>query len=269
MLEKVLQKCLKVGAPLEFDSRLMVGQIVHKRFKPRIHEFKYKLFMVHIFLDECECLFKGIRGWSQSPLALARMKRADYFNPSEASLDTAVREKIHMDKGFRPLGRISILTHLRYFGFCMNPVTFYICWNPEETHPEFILAEITNTPWGERFAYVLDKPNSVSKNGCLNFEFPKAFHVSPFMPMNQQYRWSFSLQEERFRIHMTNSQGTERIFFANLSLRALSFTQKNCNRVLVSFCLMTLRVLWGIYYQAFILWLKKIPFYPHPNPGSK
>ena len=267
MQTEAMQKSWIVGTPLEFDSRIMVGKIVHKRFKPRLHQFKYNLFMVHIFLDECEYLFKGIRGWSESPLALARMKREDYFNPSEASLDTAVREKIQREKGIRPRGRISILTHLRYFGFCINPVTFYICWDPEETYPEFILAEITNTPWGERFAYVLEKPNSVSKNGCLNFEFPKAFHVSPFMPMNQLYRWSFMLRKEGFRIHMTNSQENEPIFFSNLSLRAISFTQKNCNRVLVSFCFMTARVLWGIYIQAFILWLKKTPFYPHPNPG--
>ena len=59
-------------------------------------------------------------------------------------------------------GPIRLLTHLRYFGHCFNPVSFYYCFNDSDEKVEAIMAEVTNTPWKERYAYVIEK--QIEKN---------------------------------------------------------------------------------------------------------
>ena len=105
------------------------------------------------------------------------------------SLDTAVRDRVAAETGSRPEGPIRMLTHLRYFGVGFNPVTFYYCFDAEDRRVEHIVAEITNTPWNERHAYVLP---DVGPSRVLRYRLGKEFHVSPFMPMDLAYDWRFT-----------------------------------------------------------------------------
>lgn len=243
-------------------SRIYKGWVEHRRSAPRQNHFRYPLFMLYIDLAELPRLFDGTPFWSSRRRALAWFKRSDYFGTAELPLDHAVRDLVAARTGVRPAGPIRLLTHLRYFGYCMNPVSFYYCFDAGGTL-QTIVAEITNTPWGERHQYVLGVGATGSR--LKRFDFDKEFHVSPFMPMDMQYRWCFSEPARRLFVNMRNFQGTAQMFDATLSLRGEPVTRAGLVRALFSYPFLTLRVIAAIHWQALRLWLKGTPFYGHPR----
>jgi DUF1365 family protein len=230
---------------------------------PRRHRFRYRLFMMFLDLAELPALFDRTPFWSARRPALAWFKRSDYLGPADIPLDEAVRRLVCERTGVRPQGPIRLLTHLRYFGYCMNPVSFYYCFDRLGVALETIVAEITNTPWGERHQYVL--PVSAGEKRLKRFAFDKDFHVSPFMPMDMQYRWSFSEPQERVFVHMENTRDGEPVFNATLNLRRAAITPAALLMLLGLYPLMTLKVIAGIHWQAFRLWCKRTPVYDHPG----
>jgi DUF1365 family protein len=249
------------------NSRIFKGWVEHRRFAPRHNRFRYPLFMLYIDLEELPRLFDDTPCWSARRPALAWFKRSDYLGPAEVPLDHAVRDLVAARTGARPAGPIRLLTHLRYFGYCINPVSFYYCFNEAGDALQAIVADITNTPWAERHQYVLrvDAP----ANRLLRFDFDKDFHVSPFMPMDMQYRWCFNHPSQRLFVNMRNFQGAEHMFDATLSLHGEPVTPAALLRALCSHPFMTLRVITAIHWQALKLLLKRTPFYGHPRTVAR
>jgi uncharacterized protein len=263
-------------------SALYTGWVRHRRFGPAKNSFRYRIFMSFIDLAELPGLFAGRWFWSVRFPAPAWFRRKDFLGPHDVPLDVAVRDLVEKRTGRRPRGPIRLLTHLRFFGFSFNPVSFYYVYDERDAHVESIVAEITNTPWKERHAYVLAVDDARKSNGSpgkrpWRFSFRKEFHVSPFMPMDMRYEWCFSEPGDGLHVHMENYSATDgrdrqAVFDATLNLKQEPMTAATMARALLRFPLMSLQVVALIHWQALKLMLKRVPFHVHPSkrfPGKE
>src|SRR5581483_3238785 len=119
------------------------------------HGFEHRIVLVYLELDEVETVFRGRWLWSSRRPNVAWFRRADYLGDPGVSLDQAVRDLVEARTGSRPAGPIGVLTQVRTLGHVFNPVSFYYCWDPSRSRVEVVVAEIENTPWRERHAYVV------------------------------------------------------------------------------------------------------------------
>jgi len=245
-------------------SCLYDGHVIHRRKVPVEHDFRFPLFMVYLDLSELDVVFDGRWMWSTRRPAFARFDRRDHIGNPDVDLDECVREIVEQRTGSRPRGPIGLLTHLRYTGYLMNPVSFYYCWDEVGDKLEAVVADVTNTPWNERHTYVLE-PSAQSPPG-LRAATAKDFHVSPFMQMDISHRWTLAPPGQKLAARIENLEpGGERIFDAVLSLDRREINAVSLARALVVHPFMTAQTTAAIYWQALRLYLKRAPFYPHPE----
>lgn len=250
-------------------SALYVGHLRHRRFAPRRNDFRYRIYLTLIDLDELPTVFEKRWLWSSSRPALAWFRRADYLGDPSIPLAEAVRNRVEEETGKRPSGPIRLLTHLRQFGYNFNPVSFYYVFDASGRELETVVAEITNTPWDERHSYVLSVADAERVGAkTLRWQFDKGFHVSPFLPMDMRYDWRFTEPAETLEVHMENWREGRCDFDSTMTLRRLPMTSGNLARALWSFPLITLKVSALIYWQALRLWWKRTPFFVHPEKRS-
>ena len=261
---------LSPGAPAQAvpdapASAIYTGWVRHRRHAPHAHAFRYRVAMLYLDLDELGALFDSHPLWSLEGRNLASFHRADYLGPAELPLDEAVRRRVAEATGTRPQGPIRLLTHVRYAGYVFNPVSFYYCYGADGRTLQAIVAEITNTPWKERHAYVLPVADGERHGRAAVWRFAKRFHVSPFMAMQRDYAWRFTAPGEDLRVHMDVFDGAAREFDATLVLARRPLDRRGLTRVLLRFPLMTLKVIAAIHWQALRLLIKRNPVHDHPG----
>jgi uncharacterized protein len=246
------------------ESCLYTGQVGHRRSAPAVNEFRYGLFMLYLDLAELDRVFAGRWLWSVERANWATFRRADHLR-QPGPLDGAVREVIERQLGFRPSGPVRILTHLRYLGYCFNPISIYYCYGDDGATLEAILAEVHNTPWGEEYLRALDCRSAGREGDWHRFTLDKEFHVSPFMPMDIRYTWRFTAPGDTLAVQMENEHRGTKDFWARLDLTRRALTGSSLALALLKWPFMTGRVIAAIYWQAFRIRQKGVRFCPHPD----
>ncbi len=253
------------------ESCLYRGRLRHRRYTPKAYEFEYGITMLYLDLAEMDDVFRGRCLWSASRPAPFRFRRSDHLGAPERPLDESVRNLFEERGMTRPKGPIRILTQLRYLGFCFNPVSFYYCFGSSDADIESFVAEVNNTPWGERHVYVMNSPEAVAPGHSTTYCFEKVFHVSPFMGMDYAYRCVAGIPGKKLVVHMENLRNDEKHSDATLSLSRVPITTRALAREALLHPLVTQKTVAAIYFEALKLWWKGFPFFPHPggSPGGE
>ncbi len=247
-------------------SCIYTGTVRHRRFRPRPNMFRYRLFFMYLDLAELPTLFDRHPLWSFQRPNFAYFRRKDHFGDPKQPIDQAVRGLVAKETGSRPEGPIRLLTHLRYFGYCFNPASFYYCYDSTDSTLETIVVEIHNTPWGEVHCYVLScEQNQHPVKNWRRHQLKKVFHVSPFIDMDIDYDWRFRVPGASVSVHMIDFQNGQKLFDASLALKRSEISPRALTHVLIKYPLMTARVTTLIYWQALRLMLKKVPLLVHPK----
>ena len=249
-------------------SAVYEGVVRHRRHSPQPHAFRYRMAQLYLDLEEIERVFEGRWLWSVGRRNVAEFRRSDYLGRADRPLIEAVRDCAEQASGRRPQGPVRLLTHVRYGGYVFNPVSFYYCFGADGTSLECLVAEITNTPWGERHIYALPVGEAERQAGGWRWSFDKAFHISPFLPMNRRYGWRASEPGKRLRVHIEVLDGGHHEFDATLVLERRPLDAAALRRVLWRYPLMTAQVMAGIHWQALKLWAKRNPVYTHPSTAE-
>ena len=241
-------------------SALYVGTIRHRRVRDRATEFRHGLALAYVDLDELPSLLGG-RLVASGP-GVVRFRRSDYLGRDTVPLADSVRALVAERLGTAPAGPIRLLTQLRTLGHCFNPVSFYYCYDEAE-RLQALVAEVTNTPWGERHAYVIGAGGARIIQGGMD----KALHVSPFMEMDQRYEVRATEPAATLSVHISSHQEGERAFDATLALERRELTARTLAESTLRHPASTLRTLVLIYGHAVGLWLRRVPLVAHPGRG--
>jgi uncharacterized protein len=229
-------------------SAVYEGTVRHRRFAERDNEFTTGIALAYVDLDELPF----------SHGKLVRFERSDYLGDPSKPLADEVRDLVEQRTGTRPEGPIRLLTQLRSFGRCFNPVSFYYCFDEGGARVQAVVAEVTNTPWGERHAYVIEKGR---ESRILKGDSDKLLHVSPFMGMDHQYDWRVADPGETLSVHIESVRDGRKAFDATLSLRRRELSRRALARCAGT----TVRTVALIYVHALRLKLKGVRVHPHPK----
>lgn len=239
-------------------SALYEGTVMHQRTGAHAGGFVRRVAMPLLDLDEVEGLTDLAPLWRAERAAPVTFRRADFMGNPAVPLRDTVLDLVERRAGFRPNGPVRLLAHHRSWGWCFNPIALYYCYDAGEAL-EAVVADVTNTPWGESHAYVLDAREGVRE---VDNE-AKALHVSPFLPMDLSYQFRFTEPGTRCGLGITVTRAGSVVFRAGLSLRRRPLTRGAVAAMLVRYPLMTHRVSAGIYTHAAQLWLRRAPYVAH------
>ena len=239
------------------ESGLFIGTLRHRRFDPVPHAFSYPLFMALLDIARLPQLMSRSRLTSYNRWNWASFDDRDHLGDPARPL----RERLAADAAQHgielPDGPIFLLTHLRYLGYCFNPVSFFYCFDADE-RLQLVLAEVRNTFGGGHNYWLRPDPASRTFRAAA----AKSLYVSPFLAVDLDYAFALTLPASRLVAHMNTVKEGAVCFDATLSLARRPWIASEILRVLVRYPAMTAKVIAGIHWQALRLWWKGVPLVP-------
>lgn len=251
------------------SSALYQGVVIHGRVEPKKHHFHYKLFLFWLDLENIEQTCRDIKGLAYNRRGLVQFKREDYLDQPSKPLHVRALERMN-ELSDKPLkGKVYFLGQLRTLGFYFSPVNFYYLQG-EDGHFTHLLAEVSNTPWDQRHHYLVTLPEKDNPHSLNDVISPteKAFHVSPFNPMDMEYRWQVSQPGEKLNLSIAcykKEETPKKHFVAGIQMRRLALTSRHLKQQLMAIPSTAMKTLFGIYWQALKLFIKRMPFYSAPK----
>lgn len=238
---------------------LFVGTLRHRRFSPVCHTFSMRLFMVLLDIDRIPELLTVSRLTSCNRWNWASFHDADHLGDPSRPLRERLRTSASA-RGLRlPGGPIYLLTHLRYLGYCFNPISFFYCLDPDG-RTRLVLAEVHNTFGGSECYWLVPHSAGLSAKATA----AKTLYVSPFLPMSLDYHFALTAPARRLTAHIEAVEAESRRFDATLVLERRPWTAGDIRRALLRQPAMTMSVIAAIHWQAARLWWKGVPVVPRP-----
>ncbi len=243
------------------ESSIYKGTVFHRRSVPKVHQFDYHIYLFWLKLEELDKVSNTVKGFNvdQAGLKWVNFKREDYLGDKQKPLEDSVLSRMSELAGKTLSGTVYLLGQVRTLGMYFSPVNFYFLKN-DQNEFTYMLAEVSNTPWNNRHHYLVNM-NKQNDN-------KKAFHVSPFNPMDMVYKWQIAPPSETLNLHLSCYKQTKH-FEAALKLRRIPLSTKSLRQVVLSIPSMTIKTVLGIYWQALKLFFKRVPIHAHPESQNK
>ena len=235
-------------------SSIYNGTVIHKRFKPKVHFFKYKVFSLFIDLSDLNLLNKNINFFSYNSFNLISFFDKDHGERDGSSLVEWVKKNLEKNNINSENIRIKLLCYPRILGYVFNPLSVFFVYDKHENLIS-ILYEVKNT-FGEQHTYIF----KIENDHLLQHNCSKKFHVSPFIEMNCNYFFRILKPSEKISVVIDQYQLDEKILFASQDGKRVDFNSKELLKSYVKHPLMTFKIILAIHFEAFKLWLKGIKF---------
>lgn len=235
---------------------------MHHRLEPKNHRFHYNIFMFSLDLDELPEISKKIKIIGYNRFNLFEFRDTDHlqFN-GDRDKQGSLKEKLKKyleDNGISlGNGRVMLVTHLRTLGYIFNPVSFYYCYK-ENDDPLCVVVEICNT-FREMKLFLLTEAHL--KNDKFSLNTVKHFYVSPFMPLDTYFDFRLHLPTDKLNIKIDDHKEDRKFFISTLTGKKKILNNTRLLVYFLNFPLITFQVIFLIHWQAFKLWMKRIPFY--------
>ena len=237
------------------NSSIYNGTVIHKRFKPKKHFFKYSVFSLLVDLSELEDLDKKIKFFSFNRFNLVSFYEKDHGLRDGSSLIEWVKKNLDENEIYSKNIKIKLLCYPRIFGYVFNPLSVFFIYDTEEKLIS-ILYEVKNT-FGEQHTYIFKVKDDAN---LFQHNCSKKFHVSPFIEMNCSYFFRILKPGEKMSVIIDQYQMDEKILFASQDGKRVDFTSKELLKSYLKHPLMTFKIISAIHYEAFKLWTKGIKF---------
>ena len=237
------------------NSSIYNGQVIHKRFKPKVHSFRYDVFSLLIDLSELETLDKQVNFFSYNKFNWISFYDKDHGDRDGSSLINWVQKNLRKNNISTENIKIKILCYPRIFGFVFNPLSVFYVYNSNENLIS-ILYEVKNT-FGEQHTYIfrIEKDANLIQNNCS-----KKFHVSPFIQMNCNYFFRLLKPGNKISVIIDQYENEDKILYASQDGIRTDFNTKYLVKSFLNHPLMTFKIIIAIHYEAFKLWSKGIKY---------